>query len=74
MFAELFAAVERWDRQLTDDLSGNAAAPDAAVTVIVNLRPPRDHQDGAFLILHARRTLLFSNDFRVPTNINECRQ
>lgn len=38
MFDELFAAVERWDRQLTDDLAGNAAAPDAAVTVIGILR------------------------------------
>lgn len=38
MFDELFAAVDRWDRRLTDDLSGNGAAPDAAVMVIGILR------------------------------------
>jgi hypothetical protein len=38
MFDELFAACERWDRQLTDDLAGNPASQDAAVTVIGILR------------------------------------
>lgn len=38
MFDELFAAIDRWDRQLTDDLCGDGTTTDAAVTVIAILR------------------------------------